>query len=179
MAWADYGTRLVAIGLSLVAAALFASCVVIEQSRTPVEVTVQAEPRDDELLAMEHEVEEMINDLREEHGVEHLERDEEAAAVARAYSCRMADNDFFAHEAPEGDNVGDRVHAAGIRYRQVGENLAMMTGMRDPGTAAVDGWMDSDGHRENMLHDEYTHGGVGICAREHSVYFTHILVLPR
>src|SRR5690606_714261 len=82
-----------------------------------------------------------INEVREEHGVAPLELNPDLVAVARAYSCRMADEDFFAHESPDGDNVADRIADAGISYRVVGENLAYAEGSQPRIERVIDGWM--------------------------------------
>jgi uncharacterized protein YkwD len=171
--------RLVATSIVLALAVMWASCIEIEAPHVPVEGTVQAPQEDLDLAEIEREIEARINEIRIEHGLEPLEHNETLAAVARAYSCRMAREDFFAHESPDGDMVADRVVAADVRYRVVGENLAMIGGMGNPGEAAVEGWMESEGHRENLLRSNYEESGVGACTEGEAIYFTHVFLQPR
>ena len=86
---------------------------------------------------------------------------------------------FFSHTAPAGDDVGDRVQAAGKPYRAIGENIARNVDARNPVDRAVEGWMKSDGHRENMLTDRFTETGVGVCRTGREYFFTQVFLRPR
>jgi uncharacterized protein YkwD len=90
----------------------------------------------------------------------------------------MAEKDFFAHVSPAGENVADRVREAGHPYVLVGENLAMMTNAPQPAQIAVQGWMESPGHRENILRRGFTETGVGVCREGRTYYFTQIFMHP-
>ena len=119
-----------------------------------------------------------VNDLRRQHGLAPLRRDRALAAAARAYSCRMAAEGFLGHESPDGSTLGDRVRAAGKPFRVIGENLAMNENAAEPVAAAVRGWMKSETHRDNILRDEFTETGVGICRRDTRYYFTQLFLRP-
>jgi uncharacterized protein YkwD len=120
-----------------------------------------------------------VNERRQAEGLPPLEPSETLAAVARAYSCRMGEEEFFDHVSPDGDSVADRVEAAGVRYLAVGENLAFIRGTHDPVDIIVDGWMESPGHRANIVNDAYTHQGMGICLVGETYYFTQVFLRPR
>ncbi|GGP45340.1 hypothetical protein GCM10010287_12400 [Streptomyces variabilis] len=79
-------------------------------------------------------------------------------AAAQAHSADMVARDFYAHTAPDGSKPWDRAAAAGSRCRTVGENIAC--GQRSA-AEVVRGWMNSPGHRANILKPEFTHIGVG------------------
>ena len=71
---------------------------------------------------------------------------------------------FFAHETPDGVSPGERMRAAGYATCEcyVGENLYWGAGRNAPPAEALEGWMDSPGHRENVLSPEFTEVGIGI-----------------
>ena len=127
---------------------------------------------------MEAEAVRRVNQLRREHRLLPLQRDEALTSVARAYSCRMAAERFLGHEAPDGSTLADRVRATGKRYRLVGENLAMNLNAADPVAAAVGQWMKSESHRQNILRAEFTETGVGVCRRDTRHYFTQLFLRP-
>jgi uncharacterized protein YkwD len=127
---------------------------------------------------MEQEVVRRVNAVRRQHGRAPLERDRALARTARDYSCRMAAHRFFSHQPPDGSTLADRIRAAGKPYEVVGENLAMNVDVADPVAAAVQGWMKSRTHRDNILRREFTETGVGICRRDGSYYFTQLFLRP-
>ena len=132
-----------------------------------------------EIAAIEREIVQRINDIRREQGLQPLEVDQELARVAHDYSCRMARQDFFSHIGPDGETVADRVREAGKEYRLVGENLARNTNAREPAEVAVQGWMDSPRHRENILRPGFIETGVGVCREGARYYFTQVFLQPR
>lgn len=77
----------------------------------------------------------------------------------------MLDNQYFAHVSPDGRGPSDVVDTVGYEYILVGENLAM--GVFKDDEDLVDAWMDSPGHRANILHDRFTEIGVGIVQGEY------------
>lgn len=135
-------------------------------------------PTGSRLEAMEQEASRRVNDIRREHGLPPFRIDPALTRAAREHSCRMARGKFLAHEAPDGRTVADRVRATGRRFRVLGENLAMNTDMDDPAATAVRGWLASPSHRDNLLHPEYTHTGLGVCAGRPGYYFTQIFLRP-
>ncbi len=127
---------------------------------------------------MEALVYERINQIRQEEGLNPLQPNGPLAEVARQYSQRMAEEDFFGHISPAGDSPAQRVSAASISYWIVGENLFTSTNAPEPAPLAVQGWMDSPGHRENVLRSSFTETGVGVWQRDSTYYFTQLFMRP-
>lgn len=78
--------------------------------------------------------------------------------AARVHSRDMVERDFFSHSDPDGNGPGHRVDQSGYRWRTWGENIA---GSYPTPEAAVNAWLDSDGHCANMLNPSFEHIGVG------------------
>src|SRR5262245_53023898 len=100
---------------------------------------------------METETEKADNSLRTKHALPALVPAPVLIQVARAHSQDMVRRRYFDHVDPDGRRAADRVTATGITWSKVSENLAMNSGMDDPVARAVEGWMDSPGHRANIL----------------------------
>ena len=116
------------------------------EEETPAEDT-GSEPADT-VAAYEQEVFDLVNQIREENGLEPFVYNETLAETARAHSQDMIDRNFFDHYNPDGKSPFDRMEANGIRYSMAAENIA--AGYPSP-EAVVEGWMNSDGHRANIL----------------------------
>lgn len=102
----------------------------------------------------------LANVARARFGLPLLTWNEEAAKVARAHSLDMWQNHFFDHVSPTtGLTPAERMEQAAIAYRMTGENIAK--GYFDA-IEAHEGWMNSLGHRENLLDKDYTTLGVGV-----------------
>ncbi|MGW6022570.1 CAP domain-containing protein [Streptomyces sp. NPDC055099] len=78
--------------------------------------------------------------------------------AAQAHSADMVAQAFYSHTSPDGGEPWHRASAAGSTHRAIGENIAC--GQRTP-AEVVDGWMNSPGHRANILKPSFTHLGVG------------------
>lgn len=126
--------------------------------------------------AMEVQVRQRINTIRQQQGLSPLRHHEPLAQVARNYSRRMAEQRFFAHKSPQGDTMVERVRSAGIVYFMLGENLFTSTNIAQPVPAAISGWMHSPGHRANILRSEYRDTGVGIWQRGNTYYVTQLFL---
>lgn len=118
---------------------------------------------------LEDRVTTLTNAERTAAGCEELSIDERLRTAARGHSTDMAERDYFSHTTPEGDSPSDRAREAGFPSG-VGENIAM--GYPTP-KAVMDGWMGSDGHRDNLLNCGYTVIGVGLAYDGHGrAYWT-------
>ena len=106
----------------------------------------------------ERRVWELVNAERAKAGLPALTYSTTLANGARAKSEDMRQNNYFAHESPTYGSPFDMMRSFGISYRAAGENIAM--GYRTP-EAVVNGWMDSPGHRANILSEKYSELGVG------------------
>ncbi|MFJ8632175.1 CAP domain-containing protein [Streptomyces sp. NPDC093568] len=104
------------------------------------------------------EVVDLTNRERARAGLHPLAVDPALTGAAQAYSTDMAVRAFYSHTSPEGTQPWDRAAAAGSRMRTIGENIAC--GQRSAGEV-VDGWMNSPGHRANILKRDFTHIGIG------------------
>jgi uncharacterized protein YkwD len=127
---------------------------------------------------MERRVTQEINAVRGEHMRPPLRVDAELARLAREYSCALLHRGALSHTDPDGKTVSDRVLSVGKKFLAVGENLARSTGPGDPLGAAIDAWMQSPGHRENILRPDFTDTGVGVCREGTTYYFTQLFLRP-
>lgn len=110
-------------------------------------------------------------------GLAPLTVDPRLNAAARLHTEDMVRRGFFSHENPDGRQVWDRALAAGYRYRRVAENIA--TDQRGA-VEVVDGWMNSPGHRRNILDGELTQIGVGhALGGSHGITWTQVFGTPR
>ena len=123
------------------------------------------------------EVVDRTNAERVRRGLRALTVDQRLAAAAQAHSADMVQRGFFAHESPDGRQVWDRAVAAGYAYRKVAENIA--AGQRSA-EEVVRGWMESPGHRANILDGDLTQIGVGRAeGGSYGVYWTQVFGTPR
>lgn len=98
------------------------------------------------------------NEARQENGVPALSRNSDLDEVARLRLRDMFTKQYFAHYSSDGRGVADEANAVGYEYLAIGENLAL--GNFDGDAEVVDAWMESPGHRANILNDGYTEIGV-------------------
>ncbi|MFJ5263136.1 CAP domain-containing protein [Streptomyces sp. NPDC088387] len=118
------------------------------------------------------EVTELTNRERIRAGLRPLAPDPLLTVAAQAHSADMVARDFYSHTAPDGSRPWDRAAAAGARRRSVGENIAC--GQRSAGEV-VTGWMNSPGHRANILKPDFTHIGIGLAGGGRSgTYWTQL-----
>lgn len=106
----------------------------------------------------EQEVIRLVNEIRRENGLKALTYDWELARVARYKSQDMKDNGYFSHFNPTYGTPFQRIRNFGLSFRSAGENIAK--GNATP-QMVVNGWMNSSGHRANILNANFTHIGVG------------------
>jgi hypothetical protein len=115
----------------------------------------------------ESEVIELVNVEREARNLHPLGYSEELTVAARRHSQDMGDQNYFDHTSLDGRTFYERIADAGYDYQTCGENIA--AGYATP-AAVVDGWMQSDGHRDNILDPDYCDIGVGHAAVDSSQY---------
>jgi uncharacterized YkwD family protein/spore coat assembly protein SafA len=113
---------------------------------------------DSNVIAYEKEVVKLVNEIRVQNGLKELTYDWELSRVARYKSEDMRDNKYFSHTSPVYGTPFQMIKNFGISYRSAGENIAK--GYRTP-KEVVDGWMNSPGHRANILNASFTRIGVG------------------
>lgn len=98
----------------------------------------------------------LVNAARQDAGLSELELDADLCAAAQARAQEIAQS--FSHTRPDGSSCFTILEEFGISYRAAGENIAM--GQRTP-EDVMDGWMNSSGHRANILNGTFTSIGVG------------------
>ncbi|HEO8421200.1 CAP domain-containing protein [Niallia sp. FSL W8-0635] len=108
--------------------------------------------------AFEKEVVELTNKERAKNGLKALTLDSELSKVAKVKSQDMSTNNYFDHTSPTYGSPFDMMKQFGITYNAAGENIAK--GQKTP-EEVVNAWMNSEGHRANILSDKFTHIGVG------------------
>ena len=122
---------------------------------------LQIPTTDSAVVNYEKEVVRLVNAIRAENGLSALTYDWELSRVARYKSQDMKDAGYFSHTSPTYGSPFQMIKNFGITYRSAGENIAK--GYATP-QAVVNGWMNSSGHRANILNASYTHIGVGYVA---------------
>jgi uncharacterized protein YkwD len=167
--------------------------VVLTRDTTTNKVSVQLEPlvggkkgtvpksaaQSQSLAQMEEAIRQRINQQRQKQGLQPLKANDTLRKIARNYSRRMRQEKFFSHYDAKGKSVSDRVLAAGIRYSAVGENLFKSYNLPNVIEGSVRGWMNSKGHRENILRRQYTETGVGIWKDGSTYHITQIFLKPK
>ena len=126
---------------------------------------------DSTVSSFEREVVRLVNEVRAKHGLKPLAENWELSRVARYKSQDMVDNRYFSHTSPTYGTPFQMIRAFGLTYRTAGENIAY--GQRTP-QAVVNAWMNSSGHRANILNVSYTQIGVGYVANGH--YWTQMFI---
>jgi len=121
-------------------------------------------PTQDQIKEYEQEVIRLVNVERTKQGLKELKYDWELARVARYKSEDMRDNNYFSHNSPVYGSPFDMMKNFGINYKAAGENIAK--GQSTP-EQVVKAWMNSSGHRANILSTKFTHIGVGYAKNGH------------
>lgn len=126
---------------------------------------------DDNSNTIEYEVLELVNVERSKVGLPMLEMSEELSAVARMKSKDMADKNYFDHTSPTYGSPFYMMTQFGINYSAAGENIAM--GYTDA-QGVVNGWMNSPGHKANILSYDFSTLGVGYLSENGNTYWTQM-----
>jgi uncharacterized protein YkwD len=114
---------------------------------------------------------EQMNAHRESVGCVPLTWNRDVAEVATAHSQDMIDRGFFSHENPDGDSPFDRLRNADIGFSRGAENIAYGY---PTGTAVLEAWLNSPGHRGNIENCALTEHGVGRVG----THWTHLFITP-
>lgn len=119
-------------------------------------VTIPLAPRSEKKI--EEEVLSLVNAERAKAGVRPLVLDWQLSRVAKTKSEDMAGNHYFSHQSPTYGSPFDMMKKFGISYKTAGENIA--EGQRSA-AEVMNSWMNSPGHRANILNGSFTNLGVG------------------
>ena len=106
----------------------------------------------------EKEVFNLINQQRENNGLQALKVDEEVQRVARIKAQDMVNNNYFSHISPTYGSPFDMLSSFKVSYRTAGENIAG----NSSNSAAVTAWMNSSGHKTNILNSNFNYTGIGV-----------------
>jgi uncharacterized protein YkwD len=131
------------------------------------------------VASIEKQAFDLINKKRSDAGLEPLVWSDELAEVARLHSEDMAGQKFFSHRGSDGSMVDDRADKLGIRnWSAIGENIAFERGFDDAASFAVDRWMESAAHKQNLLDKRWKETGMGVAILpDGTFYFTQVFLL--
>lgn len=127
---------------------------------------------------IEYTVHEKINEIRSENGLHKLEYDERLAAIGRYHSWDMAQKGYFSHNSTTGLKFDERFTLYDYNCPYAAENIALFPGPTHLyennsipleitlAEELVEGWMNSPGHRKNILNPNYKAEGIGIFITE-------------
>ncbi|HBY8829567.1 TPA: sporulation protein [Clostridioides difficile] len=124
--------------------------------------------------AYQKEVVDLVNIERAKAGLNPLTLDSSISNVATKKSQDMIDNNYFSHNSQTYGSPFDMLKKFGISYKTAGENIAM--GQKTP-KEVVNAWMNSEGHRKNIMNPNFSKIGVGVAQKSGgSIYWTQIFV---
>ncbi|MER6301677.1 CAP domain-containing protein [Kitasatospora sp. NPDC001539] len=121
------------------------------------------------------QVVDLVNAERAKAGCAPVTAEPRLASAAQSHSDDMADRNYFDHASPEGYHADHRIEAAGYRWSTWGENIAR--GQKDP-AAVMDAWMNSPGHRANILNCAFKQLGVGVRTGSGGPWWTQVFAAP-
>jgi uncharacterized YkwD family protein/spore coat assembly protein SafA len=131
-------------------------------------------PSLDDVKTLEQKVIDLVNQQRAYNGLQALKANWELCRVARYKSQDMIDKRYFSHQSPTYGSPIRMMESFGIGFSAAGENIAY--GQRTP-QEVMNGWMNSPGHRSNILNPTYNQIGVGVAkASNGTFYWTQMFI---
>ena len=140
------------------------------EQNEPVQKPGQSQ-NENSATAIQQEVVRLVNIERNKYGLSNLIMDTNLQKVAQKKSEDMKANNYFSHTSPTYGSPFDMMKQFGISYKAAGENIAKG---QTSAAQVVEAWMNSAGHRANILSADYTHIGVGYVASGH--YWTQMFI---
>ncbi|MBT2489499.1 sigma-70 family RNA polymerase sigma factor [Streptomyces sp. ISL-96] len=122
------------------------------------------------------QVTDLVNTERADNGCGPVSQNSRLNTAAQRHSADMAARDFFDHTNPDGAGPGERITAAGYAWSTYGENIAM--GQRTP-AQVMESWMNSSGHRANILNCSFKEIGIGIHDASGGPWWTQVFGASR
>lgn len=110
------------------------------------------------LTSDEKEVFDLINKQRTNNGLTALKMNSEALNVARIKAKDMVNNNYFSHNSPTYGSPFEMLNSFKVSYKTAGENIAG----NSSNSAAVNAWMNSSGHKANILNSSFNYTGIGV-----------------
>lgn len=111
-----------------------------------------------EINSDEQEVFKLVNQQRTNNGLQALKIDNEVQKVARIKAQDMVNNNYFSHNSPTYGSPFDMLNSFKVSYKTAGENIAG----NSSNSAAVTAWMNSPGHKANILNGNFNYTGIGV-----------------
>lgn len=127
------------------------------------------------MAQVEQAIYKQVNEQRVKAGLSPLSHSDTMQKYARMKSEDMAKNNYFDHKDKSGKLMSDKMKADGVQYSAWGENIAYISGISDPTELAnmfMKNWMNSPGHRANILSPNFKSIGVGVYKSGNKVYAT-------
>jgi uncharacterized protein YkwD len=123
----------------------------------------------------------LINDKRRAQNLPPLKWNDDVARAARAHSQNMAEYKFLSHQGTDGSMVDDRADRVGLnKWRAIGENIAYNRGYAQPIEFAVESWMESPKHKQNLLDTRWQESAIGIAVTPDGTYYlTQVFLLRK
>lgn|GEM_PF-810034 len=135
------------------------------QEKAPAEPEAQKETEQQEGISqVAQQVIDLTNAERKRNGLPALKADSQLSGVAQKKSEDMRQNNYFSHTSPTYGSPFDMMRDFGVTYKTAGENIAQ--GQQSP-QEVVQAWMNSEGHRKNILSQDFTHIGIGYDSNGH------------
>lgn len=143
-------------------------------NKPEVKPEVQPNTSNNQFVAYQKEVLDLVNKERAKVGASPLKLNAELSKVATEKSQDMINKNYFDHISPIYGSPFDMMKRFGISYKSAAENIAM--GQKNP-SEVMNSWMNSNGHRKNILSSSYTEIGVGIAkASNGQLYWTQMFI---
>ena len=120
--------------------------------------------------SMEQQIFELTNLYRERFNITPLELDEDVSKVALLHSMDMYEHNYFSHTSQNGNGLKERLEEESVYYLSAGENIAAQ---HTDAPAAMEGWLNSEGHRDALLYEDYNYIGIGV----YRLYYTQNFLL--
>jgi uncharacterized YkwD family protein len=128
------------------------------------------------LSTLENEVIKLVNEERAKYGLPALEKNIEISRLARTKAHDMIDNDYFSHNSPTYGSPFNMMEHQGLKFSSAAENIGMG---QKTAVEIMKAWMDSPGHRANILSRTVTHIGVGAAkAANGTLYWSQLFIKP-
>ena len=138
--------------------------------------TAPTTPSGDKSSIQAEEVLQIVNTERRKAGLQPLKLSEKLTSIANTKAKDMADKNYFSHQSPTYGSPFDMLHEFGVSYSSAGENIA--AGQRSAEQVMND-WMNSSGHRANILNKNYTELGVGyITGGQYGTEWVQLFIKP-
>ncbi|NLM47455.1 MAG: copper amine oxidase [Epulopiscium sp.] len=152
------------------------SILIIDKNTELSHESLYGEASEELRTAYTYQIFDLTNAVRVRNGLKALTWDEQAAKSSYLHSKDMAENNFFDHDNLKGEDPFDRMKKQGIHFMIAGENIA---GGQTNAIYAHEGWMNSKGHRENILFENFERLGVGVYfGGRYKIYYTQNFYTP-